>query len=343
MSEQLDLFGFAPEDKPRAPVSACADEPAILDLTGRLPDRLRLGTSSWSFTGWNGILYAGNPDKAALSRDGLTAYAAHRWLRTVGIDSSFYALPKSARLARYRAAVPADFRFLIKAPALLTDASERGAGGRPIGRNPSFLDTDLAVEQVVAPILEGLGDRMGVLLFQFPPTGMRVTEAPRRFAEDLYRFLRRLPVGPTYAVELRDTELLTRDLAEALRHGGARPGFSVHPRLPGLAEQQTLFRGLPPGPRILRWVLRPNRGYEEARSLYKPFDQLREPDPTNHRLIAALAREALDCGEEVFIIANNKAEGSAPLSLLALAETIAVRRSRGSHPDQADGGDPTSS
>ncbi len=162
--------------------------------------------------------------------------------------------------------------------------------------------------------------------------GPGITSNPRRFAEDLYRFLHRLPPGPVYAVELRDSDLLTRDLAEALRHGGARPAFGIHPRLPGLARQRALFADQPPGPLIVRWVLRTNRGYDEARTLYRPFDRIREPDPDNRRLVADLTPRALDSGQEVFVIVNNKAEGSAPLSLLALAGRRGPQRSADRRP-----------
>lgn len=333
MSRQLDLFGCEAGPASASPVLPALDGPPRTALAERLPGLLRLGTSSWSFPGWAGILYRGRIDPAKLARFGLAAYSAHPWLRTVGIDSTFYAPPKVDRLAAYAVQVPRDFRFLVKAPALLTDPLLRGAGGRPAGPNPAFMDAELALEQVVSPVLAGLGDRTGILLLQFPPLGQRVTQTPRRFAEALYRFLRRLPVGPDYAVELRDAGLLTRDLVEALRHGGAHPTFSVHPRLPRLEEQIRLFQGLPPGPLVVRWVLRPNRRYAEARSIYQPFDRLREPDPTNRRLIADLAGAALARGQRVFVIANNKAEGSAPLTLLALADLLLSRQA--AQPDAA--------
>jgi hypothetical protein len=93
MTQQLDLFGFGPEERPVARVLACADAPSTLVLASQLPQGLRLGTSSWSFPGWSGILYAGNPDQGTLSRFGLSPYSAHPWLRTLGIDSTFCALP----------------------------------------------------------------------------------------------------------------------------------------------------------------------------------------------------------------------------------------------------------
>jgi len=41
------------------------------------------------------------------------------------------------------------------------------------------------------------------------------------------------------------------------------------------------------------------------------------------RILARMAADAFKAGEKVWITANNKAEGSAPLSLLKLAEEIA--------------------
>ncbi|NVZ07741.1 DUF72 domain-containing protein [Allochromatium humboldtianum] len=327
-SNQLDLFAGTPDAAPES-VSV---EPArdawtqARELACALPDRLRLGTSSWSFPGWLGLIYAPTANPRALSRHGLSAYAQHPLLRTVGVDSAYHAPAPTERLRAYAEQVPEDFRFLVKMPAAITDAVIRAGGGRPVEANPGFLDPGRATEQSVRPFVEGLGMRGGVLLLQFPPLGETITANPRRFAEDLYRFLRRLPTGPCYAVEVRDRELLTRDLVEALRHGGAQAALSLHPRLPALDRQQALFADLPPGPLVLRWMLRANRGYTEARNLYQPFDRLREPDATARDQIARLVSEALSAGREVYVIANNKAEGCAPLSLIGLAGTLSEQR-----------------
>jgi uncharacterized protein YecE (DUF72 family) len=317
--KQLDLLGETPtEDAPRGVLPATTDS-ELASQVSRLAPRLRLGTSSWSFPGWAGLVYAASASKQVLSRDGLTAYSRHPLLRTVGVDSGFYAPLDAGRLARYAEQVPMDFRFLVKAPAAVTDRFQRGAGGRIREPNPGFLDTSVALEQAVTPFCEGLGDRAGVLLFQFPPLGRDITDNPRRFAEDLYRFLRRLPKGPTYAVELRDEALLTQDLAAALHHGGAVPGLAGHPRLPLLEAQGELFSRHDDGPLVIRWLLRRNRGYEEARERYQPFDQLLEPDPQTRTAVATLINDALAQGREVFVIVNNKAEGSSPLTLIELA------------------------
>lgn len=295
-------------------------------LPAALTSGLHLGTSSWSFPGWSGLVYGQPTDKTTLSRAGLTAYSRHPLLNGVGIDSGFYAPLDTARLARWAAQVPPGFRFLVKAPALISDRFRRGERGRPAGENASFLDATRATDIAVGPYLEGLGDKAGVLLFQFPPMGSDYTAHPRHFAERLYRFLSRLPTGPAYAVELRDAGLLTPDLVAALHHGGAVPGLAVHPRLPGLSDQLARLNGHPDdGPLVIRWLLRCNRRYEEARERFAPFDRLREPDPTTRSHLADAVAAALGSSRPAFVIANNKAEGSAPLTLLELARLLSIR------------------
>jgi len=326
---QLSLF----DDEPTQPAATAAGAPSgaptvtaappsseLAVLARGLPSGLRLGTSSWSFPGWAGLVYGGPAPTAVLSRDGLRAYARHPLLTTVGVDSGFYAPLDADGLARWAAQVPVDFRFLVKAPAAVTQRHQRGGDGR-WRHNPEFLSPDIALRQAVEPYRRGLGERAGVLLLQFPPQGGRTH--PRRFAEDLYRFLKRLPPGPVYAVELRDAHLLTADFAAALHHGGAVPSLAAHPRLPPLSAQASLLQDAAQGPLVLRWLLRRNRGYEEARERYGPFRQLAEPDPDTRAAICALAAAALARGREVFVIVNNKAEGSSPLSIAALARTLA--------------------
>ena len=79
----------------------------------------------------------------------------------------------------------------------------------------------------------------------------------------------------------------------------------------------------PTRPLVMRWMLRGNHEYEEAKDLYAPFDRLVEPDDASRDALARLARAALDAGLGTWIIVNNKAEGSSPLSVERLAARIA--------------------
>jgi hypothetical protein len=73
---------------------------------------------------------------------------------------------------------------------------------------------------------------------------------------------------------------------------------------------------------IVRWNLHAGFGYEEAKARYAPFTRLVDEDITNRVSLARLCLDAAARGQPAFVIANNKAEGSAPLTLIRLAEQI---------------------
>jgi uncharacterized protein YecE (DUF72 family) len=329
MPDQLDFFGAGPS-RPRAlptrPAVAPADvAPKIAALGAALPVGLRLGTSSWAFPGWAGIVYEQPAPESVLARDGLAAYARHPMLRAVGLDRTYYAPLPAAEFARYAEQVPDGFRFLVKAPAIVTDAWRRREGGKPHSTNEHFLDAAFATTNFVRPALEGLGDRCGALVFQFPPLGRDALRTPTQTIARLRSFLATLPRGPVYAVELRDAALVGPGLAAALNEVGARYCFGVHARMPTVADQARLVADLAPGPLVARWNLHAGFAYEQAKAHYAPFDRLVDEDPATREALAWLAARALAGGHPVLITANNKAEGSAPLTVLKLAEAIVAR------------------
>ncbi len=74
---------------------------------------------------------------------------------------------------------------------------------------------------------------------------------------------------------------------------------------------------------IVRWNLHRGFLYQAAKQRYEPFDRLVDEDIQTRRTLARMAAEAVKAGQKVWITANNKAEGCAPLSLLKLAQEIA--------------------
>nr|NIM60436.1 DUF72 domain-containing protein [Acidobacteriota bacterium]NIQ31429.1 DUF72 domain-containing protein [Acidobacteriota bacterium]NIQ85761.1 DUF72 domain-containing protein [Acidobacteriota bacterium] len=92
--------------------------------------------------------------------------------------------------------------------------------------------------------------------------------------------------------------------------------------------QRRMAGGMAEGPLVVRWMLNPRLEYEEAVQRYQPFSELVDEDPATRETLAALCVEEASRGREVFIVANNKAEGSAPLSVFELAAAIAGRPRR---------------
>ena len=328
-ADQLPLFSAPgpprPELRDNATVGAAAVPHETVELARQLPRELYLGTSSWFFPGWQGLVWDRTATEGTLAHEGLEAYSKHPLFKTVCIDRSFYAPLDRAQYAAYAKQVPERFRFVVKAPSACTAAWTRPDGGKPVG-NPSFLDASVAVQTFVEPCCEGLGAKTGVLLFQFPPLGHARLREPTRFAQRLHAFLDALPPGPLYAVELRDAALLTRPLFAALNEAGARYCVTVHPRMPAVAAQAAAMAGFGPGPLVVRWNLNTHYGYEAAKARYAPFDRLVDEDVSTRESIARLVVAPLAAGHQAFVIANNKAEGSAPLSLVKLAAAIAAAR-----------------
>jgi uncharacterized protein YecE (DUF72 family) len=135
-----------------------------------------VGTSGYSYPEWKGSFY---PAKLP-AKQMLGFYAAR--FRTVEINNTFYRPPAASVLRAWAAQVPAEFRFVLKAPAEITHVRRlKDVGGS------------------IAPFLGAagtLGERLGPVLFQLPPSFKK--DVPR-----LREFLDRLPRGCRAAVEFR--------------------------------------------------------------------------------------------------------------------------------------------
>lgn len=318
-----------------AKVQAALPDPLQQALAAELPPTLRLGTSSWYFPGWAGLVWDGEYEQSVLSKHGLGAYARHPLFRSVSLDRSFYRPLSASQFAAYAAQVPDDFRFVVKAPSVIADAMVRAEDGRGMEPNPAFLDPRLAAAEFVQPALDGLGAKVGALVFQLSPLpGSMLAELPdilRRLGAMLRALPALQPTAPdgVIAVEVRNPEFLTPAFVEVLREAGATYCLGLHPKMPPIAEQLPLLRALWPGPLVCRWNLNCRHGaygYEEAKALYEPFDKLVDPDLDTRAALARVIAGTTGAGQNAFVTINNKAEGSAPLTVLALAEEVQRQR-----------------
>jgi uncharacterized protein YecE (DUF72 family) len=339
------LFGDDPVSRARAVVGAAPHAEHIDQLAAAMPRHIRLGTSSWSYPGWRGLVYRDGAPPGRLARQGLAAYCDFPLFRTVGIDHTFYTPPNADELARLAAQTPADFRFVAKAHQIVTrpfadeegqtfgDTAALAAAGRP---NPRFLDAAFATDAVVAPTLAGLQEKAGVVLLQFPPLDL-TDRGPHAgaagFIDALGDFLSRLPRPPRtfIAVEVRNRQVLSPEhaarYAAALHAGRAVHCFVSQPALPTVAEQARVLTeaGAPlssfPGV-FIRWLLHHRMTEAEGRVRYDPFNRIVDADEPTRTQIARLAGSTTS---PTFITVTNVAEGSAPLSIVRLAEEIVGR------------------
>lgn len=310
------------------------------EVAAHLPPELHIGTSSWAYPGWEGLVWDKSYSDRILSQRGLTAYSQHPLLTSVGIDRSFYRPLTASEYAAYAAQVPAGFRFVVKAPALVCDAQVRGDDGRGREANPAFLDPSLAVDAFVRPALDGLGQTLGVLLFQISPLplgrllDLRPTlEALAPLLQAAKKQVHAAGSKAIVAVEVRDADWIQQPcgpaFAQVLRASGAVYCLGLHAKMPRIAEQLPILRSLWPCPLVARWNLNPQfgpYGYEEAGRIHAPYDRIQHPDDATLQVLARTALGIAAAGQPAYVIVSNEAEGCAPLSITRLAQAICEQK-----------------
>ncbi len=308
--------------------------PEILALAAELPPLIRLGGSTWSYPGWAGLVWDKAYSESQLARRGLQAYARHPLLRCVCVDRTFYRGLTVSQYEQLAQQVGDDFRFLVKGPALVCDAQMRDEQGRGRQVNPAFLDPALALQDFVQPAMEGLGHKLGALVFQLSPLPPAWLDRMDDCLARLDRLLGALPDLPTLrqrcpqgviAIEVRDAQWLTDGFVQVLRRHGASYCLGLHPKLPAIDDQLWILRRLWPAPLVCRWNLHRRHGpfgYEDAEQRYGDYSRLVDPDADTRRVLARVARATAGAGLPVYIGISNHAEGCAPLSALALAAGI---------------------
>ena len=327
--EQLHLFSPPPSsevpDKRIQQVSPAPLSPDVEALAASLPETIRLGTSSWSFPGWEGLIYDRPAPQTTLAREGLPLYSRHPLLRTVGVDRTYYRPMTTAQFADYAAQVPETFRFLVKAHEYCTLAGfgdHPRYGTRRGQSNSLFLDPHYATQEVIGPFMDGLKDKAGPLLFQFSPQDDARLAGSGSFVERLCQFLDRLPRGPVYAVELRNATLFTPEYVDALSAVGACHCLNGHPSMPPIREQAALVQPERGRAVVVRWMQARHLSYQAAKQKYAPFNRIVDADPMSRRAIAELCLDGSVRQQPTYVIVNNKAEGCAPLSIVQLARQI---------------------
>ena len=322
--EQIDLFAAAPARPDPTRQQLERERTECAGIATRLPRGLFFGTSSWSFPDWEGIVYPRRSSTAELARDGLSEYARHPLLTTVGIDRSYYAPIPRSDLERYASQLPPGFPCCAKAPESVTAAALGPRAGPDSGRrNPDFFRPRKFEDEVLASFADAFAEHAGPFILQVPPAPRHAARAPEEFAAELERFLALLPRRFRYAVELREERLLTRSYRDALAAHGAAHVYNFAGSMPMPADQERVVPVRTADFTVVRLLLPPGRLYGERRDELWPFDRISSPQPEMRRQVVELAGRALDLGRTVTVLVNNKAEGCAPLTIRALAEMLA--------------------
>jgi uncharacterized protein YecE (DUF72 family) len=267
-------------------------------------------------------VHGGLSERARVHAEVLAEYARYPLFRTVGIDRSYYAPIPPAELEEYAAQMPEGFVPIAKVWSDVTTAvfpKHPRSGARGGERNPRFLDYALFDEAMGSPFLRTMGDRDVPMVLEIPPSpGLD----SRTFAQALARFLAAAQGKHRFAVELRNRELLTPRYFRVLREYGATHVLNYWERMPDLDVQLAAASPLHGGFTVVRLLIPPGQKYEVLREAYAPFDRIVVEQPLMRRHVIRIIQVSLDLGNQIFVIVNNKAEGSSPLTVEGLIRLL---------------------
>ncbi|MBA2405146.1 MAG: DUF72 domain-containing protein [Bdellovibrionales bacterium] len=144
-----------------------------------------VGISGWTYGGWRGKFYPPKlPHREELS------FASHE-LPSIEINGTFYALQRPSSYSRWYDATPAKFIFSVKANRYITHVKKLN-------------DVEIPIANFLATGLLNLEEKLGPILWQFPPS---MGCDPERFK----RFLELLPQSTFEASQLAKKNTLSKE------------------------------------------------------------------------------------------------------------------------------------
>ncbi len=237
-----------------------------------------LGTMGFSYDDWESVFYP----EGMFSRNYLKHYS--KFFNAVEIDSTFYGTPRLVTVRSWVGVTPQDFKICVKTPRRIThdlmleDASDEMNG---------FLK-----------VVQNLGDKLGVILIQFPPS-FTLLKFAKRLEEFLYHLRFSLEGGDDlrFAVEFRHFSWYTDFTAEMLRNYRVCWVTTEYPNLPQDINRTSDFL-------YIRWI--------GQHGTYMHHDQEREDKTPKLEQWWESIKEQIDDVNAIYGFFNNDYSGHAP-------------------------------
>lgn len=259
---------------------------------------VHLGTSSFTAAGWEEAFYPAGMKPAEY----LHFYAQE--FDTVEVDSTFYRTPSPAMVKRWYTQTPAGFLFALKMVQTIT-------------HEKVLVNCEEELREFLASA-DLLREKLGPILFQFPYFNKKAFADGEAFFSRLEPFLKKLPAGYRFAVEIRNKNWMVPRLADMLRSRGAALALIDHP-----------------------WMLRPGEIFARIDPLTADFTYIRflgdrkaieEKTKTWDKTIVGRKHELAEWAEivrkvharriQIFAYANNHYAGHAPATVREFAALL---------------------
>lgn len=275
---------------------------------------LHIGTCSWKYPSWEGLVYSSKKPQNFLE-EYAQKYASveiDQWFWSLfGVDK--VVLPKTEVVQEYIGSVPENFRFVIKAPnsLSLTHLYKNQTAGKMV-ENPYFLSPDLY--QTFLDSVELMQPQIGAINLQFEYLNKMKMPSPQQFLDSFISFLERIDKSIPLCVEVRNPKFLTRNYFSIIKEQGVGHTFCQGYYMPHIQEVYDRSEELLRGTSVIRLLGPDRQGIEKTTR--KSWHKVVASKDAEIPGIAKLIRKMVDqSGMDIYLNVNNHYEGSAPMTI----------------------------
>jgi uncharacterized protein YecE (DUF72 family) len=279
---------------------------------------LYIGTCSWKYPSWEGLVYS--------SREPLNFLEEYaKKYKSVEVDQWFWSLgksgaslPKPETVAEYDAATPDGFKFTVKCPNALTLTHHHAKKGMPLEPNTKFLDVEFFLKFIDSVSL--LVPKIGLFIFQFEYLNKDKMASKSKFYDQLGNFLAELPADLQYAIEIRNPKWLDTDYFNLLLEHKASPVLLQGYWMDDVVENINTYNGLMGDTVCIRLHGEDREGMEEKTG--EDWSKIIRNKDDEIERIAASVKYLYEKGKRIFVNINNHYEGSAPVTIEKLIKLV---------------------
>jgi uncharacterized protein YecE (DUF72 family) len=283
---------------------------------------IRIGTCSWKYDSWEGLVYSGGNKSNYLNQ-----YSER--FNTVEIDQWFWSLfgekkvslPNPKVIDDYINSVPEDFKFSIKLPnSISLTHFYNNKKGDPLKSNPYFLSKDLYAQ--VIDIFGEFGDKLGPLMLQFEYLNKQKMNSQMDFQIRFKSFLNSIKNKSNLALEIRNPNYLNQSFFEFLNENEIIPVLLQGYYMPSIVQTYEKFSQHFEKTVVIRLHGPDRKGIEKITG--GDWSKVVAPKDDELRNIIEIIKDLLNKQIEVYLNINNHYEGCAPITIQKIKDQLGV-------------------
>lgn len=277
--------------------------------------RLNIGTCSWKYESWRGLVYPefGNFNYLEEYSKKYNSVEIDQWFWSLHPNNKI-TLPNFNIVEEYFYSTPPEFKFTIKIPNSITLTHPY----KSKDINKHFLSHDLM--EAFLDSVKMLKPKIGMLMFQFEYLNKQKISSQIEFQQRLEEFLIKLDREYNYAIEIRNPNYLNKEMFSFLNKHDIAFVFLHGYFMPPIFETYSKFAEFINNKTVIRLHGFDRKGIElKTKNIW---NEIVDPKDDDLQKISEMVMKLLEQKVDTFLNVNNHFEGSAPLTITKIVDRL---------------------